>query len=246
MEAETLVRPVVEGVGLRARRRRVPARIGPKDPPRLVDRDAGLDLDTIAELAEKVSRRLDVEGFAPGPYALEVSSPGIERPLKRPRDFERQVGEQVKVKTTTPVDGRDEHHGRAGRGRRRGHRDRRRRRRAARPLRRHRVGPHGRRLGCRAEGEHTMNAEMIAALARARTREGHRVRDDPRRPRGGHGLRLQDVVEAGEPRRRRRVRRRSARSIDPETGDLRIWLQELEEVEVEHEGELARRARRSR
>ena len=72
----------------------------------VVDRDGGVDVDTIAELAEKVSRRLDVEGFAPGPYALEVSSPGIERSLKRPRDFERQVGNEVKVKTTTPVDGR--------------------------------------------------------------------------------------------------------------------------------------------
>ena len=65
-----------------------------------------VDVDTIAELAEKVSRRLDVEGFAPGPYALEVSSPGIERSLKRPRDFVRQVGKMVKVKTTTPVEGR--------------------------------------------------------------------------------------------------------------------------------------------
>ena len=53
-----------------------------------------------------MSRRLDVEGFAPGPYALEVSSPGIERPLKRPTDFQRCVGNNVKVKTTAPIDGR--------------------------------------------------------------------------------------------------------------------------------------------
>jgi ribosome maturation factor RimP len=72
----------------------------------VVDREGGVDVDTIAELAEKVSRRLDVEGFAPGPYALEVSSPGIERSLRRPRDFERRVGDTVKVKTTTLVDGR--------------------------------------------------------------------------------------------------------------------------------------------
>ena len=47
-----------------------------------------------------------MEGFAPGPYALEVSSPGIERSLKLPRDFARRVGDNVKVRTTTPVEGR--------------------------------------------------------------------------------------------------------------------------------------------
>ena len=99
----------------------------------VVDRDDGLDLDTLAELAEKVSRRLDVEGFAPGPYALEVSSPGIERSLKRPRDFERQVGKMVKVRTTTPVDGRTNVTGELVAADDEGIVDGRRRRRAARP-----------------------------------------------------------------------------------------------------------------
>jgi ribosome maturation factor RimP len=106
MEAETLIRPVIEGAGLElvdvALRRESGARVLRV----VVDRDGGVDVDTLAELAEKVSRRLDVEGFAPGPYALEVSSPGIERSLKRPRDFERRVGDKVKVRTTEPVEGR--------------------------------------------------------------------------------------------------------------------------------------------
>ena len=106
MEAETLVRPVVEGAGLELVDVAFRRESGRRVLSVVVDRDGGVDLDTIAELAEKVSRRLDVEGFAPGPYALEVSSPGIERPLKRPRDFERQVGKMVKVKTIAPVDGR--------------------------------------------------------------------------------------------------------------------------------------------
>jgi ribosome maturation factor RimP len=50
-----------------------------------------------------VSRRLDLEGFEPGPYALEVSTPGIERPLRRPQDFRRAVGERVRVKTEEGV-----------------------------------------------------------------------------------------------------------------------------------------------
>jgi ribosome maturation factor RimP len=106
MEAETLIRPVIEGSGLELVDVAFRRESGRRVLRVVVDRDGGVDVDTIAELAEKVSRRLDVEGFAPGPYALEVSSPGIERSLKRPRDFERRVGDTVKVKTTTPVDGR--------------------------------------------------------------------------------------------------------------------------------------------
>ncbi|MGZ5214120.1 MAG: ribosome maturation factor RimP [Actinomycetota bacterium] len=106
MEAETLIRPVIEGAGLELVDVGFRRESGRRVLRVVVDREGGLDVDTIAELAEKVSRRLDVEGFAPGPYALEVSSPGIERSLKRPRDFERRVGDAVKVKTTTPVEGR--------------------------------------------------------------------------------------------------------------------------------------------
>lgn len=106
MEAETLVRPVVEGAGLELVDIVFRRESGRRVLSVVVDRDGGIDLDTIAELAESVSRRLDVEGFAPGPYALEVSSPGIERQLKRPIEFQRRVGDTVKVKTTTPIEGR--------------------------------------------------------------------------------------------------------------------------------------------
>ena len=106
MEAETLIRPVIEGAGLELVGVAFRRESGTRVLRVIVYRDGGVDVDTIAELAEKVSRRLDVEGFAPGPYALEVSSPGIERSLKRPRDFERRVGDTLKVRTTVPVDGR--------------------------------------------------------------------------------------------------------------------------------------------
>ena len=98
MDAETLVRPVVEGAGLLL----VDVTFGREGGRRLlrltVDRDGGVDLDTIAQISEKVSRRLDLEGFEPGPYALEVTTPGLERPLRRPEDFRRAVGELVRVR----------------------------------------------------------------------------------------------------------------------------------------------------
>lgn len=53
-----------------------------------------------------ISAMLDVENPLPGAYALEVSSPGIERPLRRKKDFERFVGEMISLKTHYPIDGR--------------------------------------------------------------------------------------------------------------------------------------------
>ena len=103
MDAEALVRPVIESEGLEL----VDVTFGRESGRRIlrvvVDREGGVDLDTISELSQKVSRRLDLEGFEPGPYALEVSTPGIERPLRRPEDFRRAVGERVLVKTPDGV-----------------------------------------------------------------------------------------------------------------------------------------------
>jgi ribosome maturation factor RimP len=98
VEAETLVRPVVEGAELDLVEVRFAREGGRRVLHVVVDRDGGVDLDTIAELSERISRRLDLEGFEPGPYALEVSSPGVERSLKAPRDFARAVGSTVRLR----------------------------------------------------------------------------------------------------------------------------------------------------
>ena len=99
MDAEELVRPVVEAAGLELVDVAFRRDSGRRVLRVTVDRPGGVDLDTISATSEKVSRRLDLEGFAPGPYALELSSPGLERPLKEPGDFRRRVGVRVKVKT---------------------------------------------------------------------------------------------------------------------------------------------------
>jgi ribosome maturation factor RimP len=103
VDAEALVRPVIEGEGLELVDVTFARESGRRILRVIVDRDGGIDLDTISELSQKVSRRLDLEGFEPGPYALEVSTPGIERPLRRPQDFRRAVGERVRVKTEEGV-----------------------------------------------------------------------------------------------------------------------------------------------
>jgi len=67
----------------------------------LIDREGGIDIDAIAESNSWISEVLDSETGLPGPYVLEVSSPGIDRPLKKPADFERFAGETATVKTRT-------------------------------------------------------------------------------------------------------------------------------------------------
>jgi ribosome maturation factor RimP len=79
--------------------------------PRLVrvtiDRaDGGVDLDSISDLTSAISSLLDTHDPLPGSsYALEVSSPGLERPLRRPEHFRRFVDSTVSVKTKPEVVG---------------------------------------------------------------------------------------------------------------------------------------------
>ncbi len=64
-----------------------------------------IDIDAIAEASRIVSRELDVHDPIPGRYTLEVSSPGLERPLRIPAHFSRAVGQQVSIRTKPGVDG---------------------------------------------------------------------------------------------------------------------------------------------
>ena len=71
-----------------------------------VDRPGGVDLDTISRASEAISDLLDREDPLPGGrYTLEVSSPGIERPLRTPSHFRRAVGTQVSLRTMPGVEG---------------------------------------------------------------------------------------------------------------------------------------------
>jgi ribosome maturation factor RimP len=69
----------------------------------LVDRDGGVDLDAITEATEALAPVLDgnaeVATALPGSYLLEVSSPGLERPLRTPAHFRRAVGDPISLKS---------------------------------------------------------------------------------------------------------------------------------------------------
>jgi ribosome maturation factor RimP len=70
-----------------------------------VDREGGVDLDTLTQANRTVSALLDELDPVPGRYTLEVSSPGVERALRRPAHFVKAVGEMVTVKTRPQVPG---------------------------------------------------------------------------------------------------------------------------------------------
>jgi ribosome maturation factor RimP len=71
----------------------------------IVDRDGGVDLAALAAVTRAVSRALDEIDPITQRYTLEVTSPGVERPLRTPDQFRRAVGEVVKVKTWPEVEG---------------------------------------------------------------------------------------------------------------------------------------------
>lgn len=71
-----------------------------------IDRQDGVGLDDCERVSRRVSALLDVEDPVPGQYDLEVSSPGLDRPLRTPEHYRRYVGEQVKVQTVRPLEGR--------------------------------------------------------------------------------------------------------------------------------------------
>ena len=71
-----------------------------------IDHQGGVTHDLCARVSTVVGDALEEGEVIDGPYTLEVSSPGIERPLRKRSHFEAQVGEQVYVKTKVPIQGR--------------------------------------------------------------------------------------------------------------------------------------------
>ena len=78
----------------------------------VIDRGGGIDLDTLSNVSRRVSRLLDERDVVPGRYTLEVSSPGLERPLRTADQFRRFVGATIAVKTRPDVPGERRERGR--------------------------------------------------------------------------------------------------------------------------------------
>ena len=71
-----------------------------------VDREGGIGLADLQTVSEEVSAILDADDPIESAYTLEVSSPGLDRPLKKEADYQKSVGKLVKLSSYEPVDGR--------------------------------------------------------------------------------------------------------------------------------------------
>jgi ribosome maturation factor RimP len=113
-EVEEIIAPSLQAMGYEVVRVRL---MGGQRRPTLqvmaerADRKP-MAVDDCAEISHTVSALLDVADPLAGSYVLEVSSPGIDRPLTRPEHFERYAGFEARIETAHPIDGRRRFRGR--------------------------------------------------------------------------------------------------------------------------------------
>ena len=110
---ETLISPTIEAMGFAVVRVHVSGGNKPNLQVMAERSDGGsIVIDDCAAISRAVSAILDAEDPMASAFTLEVSSPGIERPLVRLGDFERFAGHLAKVKTARPIGGRKRFQGR--------------------------------------------------------------------------------------------------------------------------------------
>jgi ribosome maturation factor RimP len=79
-----------------------------------LDKDTGIELDDCEKISRIISELLDREDPIAQAYFLEVSSPGLDRPLKKEKDFHKHFGQKVVVNTYSSFDGKKQHQGKLG------------------------------------------------------------------------------------------------------------------------------------
>ncbi len=77
-----------------------------------IDKEGGVLIEDCSAVSRQISALIDVEDPVRGKFNLEVSSPGLDRPLRRVKDFQRFTGSKVKLKTAVPLDGQRNFSGR--------------------------------------------------------------------------------------------------------------------------------------
>ena len=107
-----LLGPEVEALGYELVELDAPAPGGSGTLRIYIDRDEGVGLEDCERVSHRVSGLLDVEDPIPGQYVLEVSSPGLDRPLRTEDHFRRQAGQLVKIVLASGRPGRRRYKGR--------------------------------------------------------------------------------------------------------------------------------------
>ncbi len=101
-----LAQPVAESLGLELVDAVFASDSGRKVLRVYIDKSGGVTLDDCADMSREFSTVLDVNDPIPQRYSLEVSSPGLDRPLKKEADFARFAGRKARIRTKEALDGR--------------------------------------------------------------------------------------------------------------------------------------------
>lgn len=102
--AEALLQPIVEQFGFELVDVEYVKEGGTWYLRGYVDKPGGITINDCEAVSRQFSDRMDEEDFIPDSYVMEISSPGLDRPLKKPKDFERSIGKEVEIRTYRPVD----------------------------------------------------------------------------------------------------------------------------------------------
>ena len=76
-----------------------------------MDKEGGITINDLEAVSRKLSDLLDEEDFISDAYILEVSSPGLGRPLKKKKDFDRSIGEEIEIHLYRSIDGNKQYVG---------------------------------------------------------------------------------------------------------------------------------------
>ena len=110
---ETIIRPILKNMGFDLVRVRISG-AGQRTLQIMAERldDGMMTVEDCATISRSISALLDVEDPIEGSYSLEVSSPGLDRPLTRPQDYPRFTGLEIKIELRLPINGQRRFRGR--------------------------------------------------------------------------------------------------------------------------------------
>ena len=110
-KAEALVAPIVEKYGFELVDVEYVKEGGSFYLRAYIDKPGGITVDDCETVSREFSDKLDEADFIEEAYIMEVSSPGLGRPLKKEKDFKRSIGKEVEIRTYRPIDREKEFYG---------------------------------------------------------------------------------------------------------------------------------------
>ena len=110
-KAEAMAEPIVTGHGFELVDVEYVKEAGTWYLRLYIDKEGGITIDDCEMVSREFSDRLDEEDFIQDAYIMEVSSPGLGRPLKKEKDYKRSLGKEIEIRTYRPVDKQKEFFG---------------------------------------------------------------------------------------------------------------------------------------